>query len=1053
MNKYLTKAISIFLVMTMLFTIPAVSETNPPPLNFDGTQSNWAEAELLEAYSYNLTYPLIMNNFKRNITREEFCTIVVKLYESLTGKSALPASNPFTDTKNPEILKAYNLGIVKGISATEFAPGNNITRQEICVMIYRALDVSIIGLDKDVSGSFLFSDQNRIASWALTEMKFAFKNQIMRGFEDNTIGPLQNTTREQAIVLLKRTFETFSDTSGQNTAFPENDLGTITTYKPSLLRASDVTKYREMPDHTLFFPKYDERVSLYAASAPMKPASKPSTSIRLSTSIINPSIITFDTEKSIYSNSSYTTFIDKNEEQKRWFAFTLNNATGVKKIVWQVSTSPFIGYKENWKTPLGLLASGEVDASLGEFQIDFGNLKKASSIINIGLISSTATYRPIEQKHSNYYVRAVAVDSFGMPIGEPGKGIAVLYGERVINYNPTEKIASTFQVWTPTSASGGFSGEFLDLPTFKSVFRVDPRANENRMFHFNGIDSTYDRIAIQVATQTFPTSGGGWPNTPNVIFEQEYQLPITTIYSNFPNSIYVDFSKFGKPSSQMKEGQYIKYYLRGVAFKKSTTPGIYDVSYSTPVTIEYGYNPPVTWYSDDPYKSVTTLKVSKPDVKILNYTKPQWPDKNYMHHYYVFTPPKAEDIKCNWRNTTTNEILYPYMGPYIEIYANQGIKTAQDYETKVIPRVLAVGTKVYFQPPKEEDRSWWQQLFEGIVNFFKDLAYAVKTIVNQVSTAYANLKAGLVKFVVNLCPIEALKGPFKTALEAYLNYGLMTLGIPPTLPNFDELSEMGMNYMAEVVLTEAGIPVTDLTKEQFENIVTGIANEIDKAANYADFNPINAAFLKLDPDYMYKPGYVDVEVSNTTNVPSIPGTFDIKVTFEMDYYNKINPIYPLSLTLPSNYAYQSDAAFANAATYREHFEYGLNGHTVNYAQGGRAIYDLFNPQPGIKIPILQPYEKRTVRVYLNPYEGKKLSNYPQGENFGRLDFDNMYFGNGNKKFTFFHLTGRFPTAEEYMRQGGTIIYLDPTIKYVFTKESYHQANEKIQMPVSASWSK
>jgi len=734
-------------------------------------------------------------------------------------------------------------------------------------------------------------------------------------------------------------------------------------------------------------------------------------------------------------------------------AFTLKNAISAKKIVWQVSSSPFVGYKENWKTPIGLIASGEADASLGEFEIDFANLKKTSSLINIGLIGSTAPYKPIEQKHATYYVRAVAVDSFGVPIGDPGKGIAVLYGERVIDYNPSEKISSTFQVWTPIVPGGNFSGEFLDLPEFRSVFRVDPRYNENRLFYYNGIDSSYNKIAIQIATEPFPSTGGGWPNTPNIIFEKEYTMPITTIYADYPNSIYVDFSKFAKPASQMKEGQYIRYYLRGVAFKKSTAPGIDNVEYSTPVTIEYGYNPPVTWYSDSPYTSVTVLKISKPDVKILNYTKPQWPDKNYMHHYYVYTAPKANEIVCNWRNINTNEVLYPYMGPYIQSYASQGINNAQDYETKVIPRVLAVGTKVYFPTPKEEDKSWWQQLFEGIVNFFKDLAHATKTIVNQISTSYANLKSGLVNFVVDFCPIESLKGPFKTALESYLNYGLMSIGIPPTLPNFDELTDQGMSYFAEVALTEAGIPVTDVTKEQFEDVVYAIGNEIDKAANHSDFNPVNAPFLKLDPDYLYKPGYVDIEVANTTNVPSIPGTFDLKVTFEIDYYNMINPIYPLTLSLPSNYSYSSDAAFANAATYREHFEYGLNGHTVNYSQGDKAIYNLFNPQIGIKVPRLAPYEKRTVRVYLNPYEGKQFSYYPEGEPVYRIDFENMYFNNGNKKFTYFNLSGRFPTAEEYMRMESSMIYLDPTVQYAFTKEAYHNANQKLQMPVSVNWTR
>jgi hypothetical protein len=395
-------------------------------------------------------------------------------------------------------------------------------------------------------------------------------------------------------------------------------------------------------------------------------------------------------------------------------------------------------------------------------------------------------------------------------------------------------------------------------------------------------------------------------------------LPLATLVSGYPNSVYVDFTKFAEAPASMQAGKYIRYYLRGVAVKKSLTPGVDEVFYSSPVTIEYGYEPPLTWYSDEPYKKTQTLQAALPSIKVKNYQPVVWPAKDYLHHYYVFQAPKATDIKCNWKNTNTGEILYPYYSN-IGYYNGKGISSPQEYETKMIPKVLPVGATVYFSPPKEEDKAWYQQLFDGIVNFFKDLVYVVKEITNQVSTAYAKLKSDLVMFVVNLCPVDSLKGQFKIALEGLINGALMSLGIPPTLPNFDELSEMSMDYLAEVVLTEAGIPPTEWNKDLTRDIAEGIYTEVEKATNYADVNPINAAFLKLDPNYLYKPGSVEIEISNNTVYDSIPGSFDLHVTFEMDYYNKLDPVYPLFLSIPSNYAVGSDAGTTVALAVYESF--------------------------------------------------------------------------------------------------------------------------------------
>jgi len=200
-------------------TVPDFSAVNllPDPVvqpEADGidysTASGWAIPEIEEAISLNLTTDSILNDFQKNITREEFCEIVVKLYEALSGQTVTPISpNPFTDVTNPEVLKANRLGIVNGISADKFAPNNSISRQELCVMLLRTLKVAKPG--QDYSSPILnpFADEADIASWAIEAIRFMNKSDIMKGTGNNAINPKGNTPREQAISLLKRTFETF----------------------------------------------------------------------------------------------------------------------------------------------------------------------------------------------------------------------------------------------------------------------------------------------------------------------------------------------------------------------------------------------------------------------------------------------------------------------------------------------------------------------------------------------------------------------------------------------------------------------------------------------------------------------------------------------------------------------------------------------------------------------------------------------------------------------------------------------------------------------------
>ncbi len=172
--------------------------------------SSWAIPEIQAAIGYKLTTDSVLTGFSNKITREEFCEIAVKLYEAISGQTAQPAANPFNDTTNSEILKAYKLGIVKGITQNSFAPDNAITRQEISVMLLRALKEAKPNGDYSITGAPVIADEKEIATWAMESVKYMNKAGIMNGTGGNNISPKGNTTKEQAIALIKRMFEKYN---------------------------------------------------------------------------------------------------------------------------------------------------------------------------------------------------------------------------------------------------------------------------------------------------------------------------------------------------------------------------------------------------------------------------------------------------------------------------------------------------------------------------------------------------------------------------------------------------------------------------------------------------------------------------------------------------------------------------------------------------------------------------------------------------------------------------------------------------------------------------
>ena len=191
--------------------------------------SEWAKTEIDKAGELGLIPDSLSGaDLTKPVTRAEFAAISVKVFENLSGAKAIPAvNNPFTDTKDVEALKAYNVGITTGTSATTFAPNDLLNREQAAAMLTRVFKkVSLAGWTIGTDSQFTlpytkpaaFADDAKISSWAKDSVYFMAANGIINGTGNNMFSPRATTpaeeaqhfasaTREQALAIAVRMVE------------------------------------------------------------------------------------------------------------------------------------------------------------------------------------------------------------------------------------------------------------------------------------------------------------------------------------------------------------------------------------------------------------------------------------------------------------------------------------------------------------------------------------------------------------------------------------------------------------------------------------------------------------------------------------------------------------------------------------------------------------------------------------------------------------------------------------------------------------------------------
>lgn len=177
--------------------------------NFNNN-SLWSNDELALASENGFISPAIQNNMRQDMTREEFVDLIIRVYEKLQNMHLIAGKSPYTDTENPAVIKATQLGLVKGVGQNRFSPKSSITRQEMAVIFTRLLNSLEYKLPA-ADGSNPFVDHQEIAPWALSEVYQMQKLGLIEGDQNHRFMPKSKTTREQGVVLGQRVYTLLED--------------------------------------------------------------------------------------------------------------------------------------------------------------------------------------------------------------------------------------------------------------------------------------------------------------------------------------------------------------------------------------------------------------------------------------------------------------------------------------------------------------------------------------------------------------------------------------------------------------------------------------------------------------------------------------------------------------------------------------------------------------------------------------------------------------------------------------------------------------------------
>jgi hypothetical protein len=453
-----------------------------------------------------------------------------------------------------------------------------------------------------------------------------------------------------------------------------------------------------------------------------------------------------------------------------------------------------------------------------------------------------------------YYIRIVALGADGNPVDTPspdveldvrGAPLYMLPGEektmawvsdgQECHHGEFDTVCSAADV---QDLNRGFIQESTALAaSWSGGVSMSSNALNQLLFKWTSAEPDVNAGEWQLLTTNYPYDETDWEHPHGFVAEG----PIT-----MDKYFQIDLQHYNLPSGT--------YYLRVLPLGTGNTV-LWEPSYPLKITVT---DAPVTTVINCDAQNLIKDR-HPPSISLISYTPIQSASPDANLHFKLT------------RGCSQDEL-------------NQGFIKAIAANPACMYGVHNAGDPIYFAP---HESSWW----DDFVNAIGDVFSFIGDLVNWVSDAWNSIKDFAVNLAVNLVPgCSAIPDVCKSCIGGGLDAGLVALGVPPTLPTFSDVENMGTDYMVQMGIDEIGandVLSPDDVRTAAHAVVTSHEQDVGTGGPNV---------LIPDPDYQHKPAYILVQVSNPNSVPTDPSVLTYSDHLLENYYCDYTYSYPVCPT-------------------------------------------------------------------------------------------------------------------------------------------------------------
>ena len=174
-----------------------------PVIKFTDIAGHWAQNDIEEMFRRGIVSGVTETTFEpdRSISRAEFATLVAKALQLSSNVSAGFVDVSEREWYAPYVNAAASAGLIVG-SDGYFRPDDLITREEMAVIVVKSL--AFVGKTAGSGEIDKFADKDTISEWAKPFVDQAASIGLIKGVTPDTFDGRSNTTRAQAVSVIKR---------------------------------------------------------------------------------------------------------------------------------------------------------------------------------------------------------------------------------------------------------------------------------------------------------------------------------------------------------------------------------------------------------------------------------------------------------------------------------------------------------------------------------------------------------------------------------------------------------------------------------------------------------------------------------------------------------------------------------------------------------------------------------------------------------------------------------------------------------------------------------